>query len=152
MLHKVEHIKCSALYLELIESHGNILVPDVVGSYMCAERLYVKEAPVLALTFKYGLCFGVFLGKSVGIERSIGVLPYVVRIGYLFKTYGLIVEGAVGTGGIAAGVYKYLAFLLVRYLFEDIELVVEVVINNYDMVILSDLFIELVGIGYSLAG
>ena len=152
VFHKIEHIKGPALYLELVEAHGNILVPYIIRSYVCAERLYVIKAPVLTLTFKYSLCLRVLLCEPVRIKGSIGVFPYVVGIGYLLGAYCLIVERTVHAAGIAAGVYKYLALFLVGYLFEDIELVVEVVIEDNYMVILFDFLVKSFRVGYSFAG
>ena len=54
--------------------------------------------------------------------------------------------------GVAAGVYQYLTLFLVWYLFEDIELVVKVVIENDYVVILFHFLIHLIGIGDTLAG
>lgn len=65
MLHKVEHIECSALDLELIEAHRYILVPDIIGSDVCAQRFDIEKASVLAFALKNSLSFGVFCGKFI---------------------------------------------------------------------------------------
>ena len=61
-----------------------------------------------------------------------------VCVGYLFQTYGLIVERTVCTGRVAACIYQYLALFLVGDLFKYVEPVVEVVVNNYYVVVLTD--------------
>ena len=152
VLHEIEDIEGASLDLELVEAHGNILVPDVVGSDMCAEFLDIKEAPVIALAGESSLSLGMIVGELIGIEGEIGVLLHMIGIGDLLIAYGLIMESTVGTSGIAAGIDEYLAFFLVWDLFEDIELVVEIVIKNHDVVVLFHFSLESFGIGKALAG
>ena len=63
VLHEVEHIESASLYLELVEAHRHVLIPDIVGSDMRTQRLDIEKTSVLALTFKYCFCFGVFGSK-----------------------------------------------------------------------------------------
>ena len=75
-----------------------------------------------------------------------------VCIGYLFKTYRLIMVGTVGAVGITAGIYQYLALFLVGYLFKSLEVIVEVIVDNDDVVIPFELLVKLFGVGDALAG
>ena len=152
VLHEIEDIKGTSLDLELVEAHGDILVPDVVGSDMCAELLDIEKAPVVAFAGEGSLSLGMIVGELIGIEGEIGVLLHMVGIGDLFIAYGLIMESTVRTSGIAAGIDEYLALLLVGDLLEDIELVVEVVIEHHYVVVLFHFSPESFGIGKSLAG
>ena len=97
---------------------------------MTAQLLYLVQRTVNALAVELEAALGVFCLELSRIKGSVGVFSYVVGIGYLFKTYGIVVVAAVSASGVAAGVYQYLALFLVWYLFEDIELVVKVVIEN----------------------
>ena len=75
-----------------------------------------------------------------------------ISVCYLFRTDSLIVERTVCTGRVTAGIYKYLALFLVWYLFEDIELVIEIIVDDNNMIVLTGLGIKGFGIGYTLAG
>ena len=152
VLHEIEDIEGTSLDLELVEAHGDILVPDVVGSDMCAELLDIEEAPVVALAGESSFSLGMIVGELIGIEGKIGVLLHMVRIGDLLIAYGLIMESTVGTSWIAAGIDEYLALFLVWDLLEDIELVVEVVIEHHYVVVLFHFRSECFGIGKTLAG
>lgn len=93
-----------------------------------------------------------FTGELILIERRIGILADMVRISYLFKTDYLIMMGTVSAVGITAGINEDLAFALVGYPFQSLEIVVEVIVDNNDMVILFHLLTDQIGIGYALAG
>ena len=75
-----------------------------------------------------------------------------ISVCYLLCTDSLIVERTVCTGRVTAGIYKYLALFLVWYLFENIELVIEIIVDDNNMIVLTDLGIKGFGIGYTLAG
>ena len=68
-----------------------------------------------------------------------------------FCTDHFVVVGTQFASGVTAGIYKELALLLVRNFFENIEMIIEVIVNNDDMIVLTYLIIELFGFCDTLA-
>ena len=56
------------------------------------------------------------------------------------------------TSWFAAGIYKKLAVLFPGELFKHLEVIVEIIVHNYDAVILFKLLLQSFGIGDTLAG
>ncbi len=149
---KIEGLICSALYLELGESHGNVFVPYIIGGDMCAEVLYIKNSPANAGTFIEALYFGVLLIETVRGISGIRVLFNMVSVIYLLQTDSPVMFGTIDTARVTAGVDEYLALILIGYLFKHIEFIVKVIVNNDYMIILFNFGIKRVGVGYTLAG
>ena len=128
MFKKIEGLICSALYLELGESHGNVFVPYIIGGDMCAEVLYIKNSPANAGTFIEALYFGVLLIEAVGGISGIRVLFNMVSVIYLLQTDSPVMFGTINTARVTAGVDEYLALILIGYLFKYIEFIVKVIV------------------------
>ena len=65
MLDKVEYIGCASLYLELIKAHRHVLFPDIIGSNVSAELLYLIKRSSHAVAGKLILAVGMLTGELI---------------------------------------------------------------------------------------
>ena len=153
MLDEVKDVDSSSLYLELLEAHGDILLPYCVGSYMIGEFAALENGTVHALTAENGVIAELCILRHIEeIEVAVGKFLYMLGVGELFSADDAVVLRAELAPGVAAGIHEELALFLVAYFFESLEVVVEVVVDNDDMVVLVELIVELVRLGYAFAG
>ena len=146
-----EHIAHSpALYLKLAESHGNVLVPDIIGSNMGAEPAYLKGIPVHTVALHF---FSLSAHRIVcGNKGNVRVIFEVLVVAYHKPAYEVVVSRPALAGRVTAGIHEYLQLFLIRKLSEHVKLIVEVVVKNDYIVVLFKLLRGLFGVGDTLAG
>ena len=149
MLHESDDIESPALYLELLKAHRHVFFPYFISRDEVWRILYLENAPVHELTFSASLAVGVVGEKHIVLVR---IFRHMTGIGYLFLADGSVMGGAVGTFRFTAGIDQYLAFFLVGYLFQSLEIMVEVIVDNNNVIILFHFGIKPFSVGYTLAG
>ena len=90
MLGQIEDIGGTSLYLELIESHGHIFLPYLIGSDMTAEVLHLEKGTSHAVAVEFICCIGMFAVEFLLVERRIRILADMICIRYLLKSDYLI--------------------------------------------------------------
>ena len=149
---QIEGLVSPALDLELRESHRDIFVPDIIGGYVGAHLLYIKNGPADAGTLLELLSLGDLLIEPADGIVGVRVIFHEGSVFYLLQADSPVMFGAHFTAGVAAGVYQQLALFLIGDLFEYIEFIVKVIIYHNYMIILFDLSIQRIGVGDALAG
>ena len=152
MLGQIEDIGRSALNLELLKAHRDVGVPDLIRTDVILQLLDLKQRSAGAGAVIKPQDAGILTLDALHIQRHVMILPHMVCIDDLLLTDCLIMLGSGRTSRIAAGIHQQLAFFLIGDLFQCLEIMVEVVVNDDDMIILADLLTELIAVSDALTG
>ena len=141
-LNEREEVSCSTLDLEVIDSHWNIFLPD---------KLWRNESAVILDGVEIVL-ISVLAGPRNDVLSLFRRKSSVLLHDLLVKGDVLVVIATSLTVRNAESVYQYLEFLFVVQILNYIPLIVHVVIKNYVVVVLLELFVKSLHIPDLFAG
>ena len=146
-----EELACGAAFnLELPEAHRKILIPDRIGADMMGAFFAVID--IIAFRGTVDILFHGEIGIIGHPERLVGMFLEMFTVSDLLESDMIIFVAAEGTLRYTGRIDQQLAFFFMGNLFEDIELVVEIIIENNHMVIAIEFFCQELGVGNSFAG
>ena len=114
MFKKIECTESTSLKLELFKAHGDVFIPDFVGSYVVFQAYNIKKTSFRARTVCKTTDFGMLVKQIFVVERSVFVLLYMICVGDLLESDSFVMVRTDWTSGVAAGIYEEFAFLFVR--------------------------------------
>ena len=143
----IECTRGASLDFELFKSHRHVLFPYIIGRDVSSQVTYFKDTALRIRTVTE-----VLRVEFIGIERHTRVFFDMLVVRYLLFAYTAIVSASARTSGFTAGIYEKLTVLFARKLLKHLEVVIKVIVNDNDAVVLTEFFIELIGVGNTLAG